>query len=83
MKKGAIMDMMLRSSRPEVFWKKSVLKNFAKYAGKHRCQSIFYNNFFEKFIKNETLEQMFSCEFGEIFKNKLFTEHLWATASGY
>ena len=33
------------------------------------------------FIKKETLEQDFSCEFGEISKNNLFTEHLFATAS--
>ena len=33
------------------------------------------------FIKKETLAQMFSCEFCEISKNTLFTEHLWTTAS--
>ena len=32
------------------------------------------------FIKNETLAQVFSCEFCEIYKNTLFTEHLWTTA---
>ena len=32
-------------------------------------------------FKKETLVQMFSCEFSEISKNTLFTEHLWATAS--
>ena len=30
-----------RSSRPEVFYKKGVLKNFAKFTGKHLCQSLF------------------------------------------
>ena len=29
------------------------------------------------FIKRETLEQVFFCEFDEIFKNTLFNEHLW------
>ena len=33
------------------------------------------------FIKKETLEQVFSCEFCEISKNTVFTEHLWTTAS--
>ena len=28
----------------------------------------------------ETLEQVFSCEFSEIFKNIFFTEHLRVTA---
>ena len=31
----------VRSGRQEVFSKKSVLKNFAKFTGKHRCQSLF------------------------------------------
>ena len=35
------------------------------------------------FIKNETLAQVFSCEFCEISKNTFFTEHLLATASDY
>ena len=29
------------------------------------------------FIKKETLAQVFSCEFCEIFKNTFFIEHLW------
>ena len=44
------------------------LENFAKFTGKHLCQSLFFNNF----IKKETLAQMFSCEFCEIFKNTFF-----------
>ena len=32
-----------RSSRPEVFCKKGVLRNFTKFTGKHLCQSLFYN----------------------------------------
>ena len=35
--------LFFRSSRPEVFCKKSVLGNFAKFAGKHLCQSLFLN----------------------------------------
>ena len=31
-----------RSSRPEVFCKKSVLENFAKFAGKYLCRSLFF-----------------------------------------
>ena len=33
------------------------------------------------FIKKETLAQVLSCKFCEIFKKTFFTEHLWATAS--
>ena len=32
-----------RSSRSEVFCKKGVLRNFAKFIGKHVCQSLFFN----------------------------------------
>ena len=31
------------SSRPEVFCKKGVLRNFTKFTGKHLCQSLFFN----------------------------------------
>ena len=33
------------------------------------------------FINKETLAQVFSCEFCDIWKNTFFIEHLWATAS--
>ena len=32
-----------RSSRPEVFCKKGVLRNFTKFIGKHLCQRLFFN----------------------------------------
>ena len=32
-----------QSSRPEVFYEKPILKNSAKFAGKHVCQSFFFN----------------------------------------
>ena len=32
-----------RSSHPEVFCKKGVLKNFAKFAEKHLCQKVFFD----------------------------------------
>ena len=31
------------SSRPKVFCKKGFLRNFAKFIGKHLCQSLFFN----------------------------------------
>ena len=59
---------------------KRVLKNFAKFTGKHLCQSL---QRFQacNFIKKETLAQVFSCEFYEIFKNTFFTELPRTTAS--
>ena len=32
-----------RSSHPDVFCKKGVLENFAKFTGKYLCQSLFLN----------------------------------------
>ena len=32
-----------RSSRPEVFCRKRVLNNFARFTGKQLCQSLFFN----------------------------------------
>ena len=52
-----------RSSRPEVFCKKRVLRNFTKFTGKHLCQSLFFTKV------EETPAQVFSCEFCEISKN--------------
>ena len=63
---------MVRSSLPEVFCKKGVLRNFAKFTGKHLCQSLFFNKVAGgacNFIKKETLTQVFSGEFCEISKN--------------
>ena len=32
-----------RNIRPEMFCKKGVLRNFAKYTGKHLCHGLFFN----------------------------------------
>ena len=34
---------MDRSSRPEVFCEKGVLKDFSKFTGKYLCQGLFFN----------------------------------------
>ena len=36
-------DSILRSSRPDVFCEKGVLRNFAKFTGKRLCQGLFLN----------------------------------------
>ena len=66
-----------RSSRPEVFCKKGVLRNYAKFKGKHLWQSLFFNKVAGEvcdYIKKETLAQVFSCEYFQIFKNAFFYE---------
>ena len=66
---------LLRSSRLEVFWKKGVLRNFAKFTGKHLCQSLFFNNVAGlkacNFIEKENLAQVFSMNFAK-FLNTFF-----------
>ena len=32
-----------RSSHPDVFCEKGVLRNFTKFTGKHLCQNLFFN----------------------------------------
>ena len=60
-----------RSSHPEVFCKKGVIRNFAKFTGKYLCRSLFSKvaGLRPFFIKKETLTQVFSCEFCEMSKN--------------
>ena len=63
-----------RSSRLDVFCRIGVLRNFAKFTGKHLCQSLFFNE--------ETQTKVFSCEFCEIPKNAFFIKHVqWLVLS--
>ena len=64
---------------PECSVRKGVLRNFAKFKGKHLYQNLFFNKVIINLIKKETLAQVFFCEFGRISKNTFFTEHFWAT----
>ena len=65
--------LLARSSLTEVFCKKCVLENFAKFTGKHLHLRLFFNKV--------SLVQVFSCEFCEISKSTFFIEHLRTTAS--
>ena len=58
-------------------WNQEVILNNVTEAAIQRCSIEIGCNF----IKKETLAQVFSCEFCEIFRNTFFTEHLWTTAS--
>ena len=74
-----------RSSPPEVFCKKDVLRNFAKFTGKHPCQSLFLNKVADPrsaSLSKESLAQVFFCEFCEISKNTVFKRTLPVVASG-
>ena len=64
---------MTEAATRGVLCKKVFFRNFTKFAGKHLCHSLFFNNSFKK----ETLAQVFSCKFCKISKNTFCTEHLW------
>ena len=66
-----------RSSHRRCSVRKSVLRNFAKFTGKHLCQSLFFNKVVG--LRSGTRDsgkrdsgQVFSCEFYEISKNNFF-----------
>ena len=54
-----------------MFFKISVLKNFAIFTGKHLCWDLFSMKACN-FIQKETPTQVFSCEYCEILKNNFF-----------
>ena len=59
---------IVQKRSPEVFYEKSCSWKFHKIRRKHLCQSLFFNTSLQLY-KKETLVQVFSCEFCEIFKN--------------
>ena len=63
------------SSRPEEFRKKAILRKLSKFAGKHLCQSLFFNKVADQRLATslkKRLAQGFSCEFCEISKSTFF-----------
>ena len=81
-------NLQSQNSRPEMFCKKGVLRNF-KNSLESTCArvsiSIKLQAWACKFIKKETLAQVFSCEFYEIVKNNFFyrTPSVAASESWY
>ena len=70
-----------RNSRPKVFCEKGVLENFAIFAGKHLCWSLFLImlqalgtdcNFNKKYVHHRS----FSVSVAKCLKNIYFEEHL-------
>ena len=68
-----------RSSHPEVFCKKGVPRNFAKFTRKYLYQSIFYERCRLEacnFIKKQIRHKCFSVDFAKFLRTPLFAEHL-------
>ena len=72
---------MIWSSRPEVFCKKGALKNFAKFTGKHLCQSLFLNKVVGlrpvTLLKKRLWHRSFPVSFPKFLRTPIFIEHLW------
>ena len=68
-----------RSSRPEVFCTKDVLKYFTKLTGKHLCQSLFFSKVADlrlaTLLKKRLRHRRFPVDFAKILKTTFFTEH--------
>ena len=62
-----------------MFCQKGVLKNFAKFTGRHLYQSLCFKKLQ---AKKETLAQVFSYEICELFKNTYFYKIPLVAASG-
>ena len=72
-----------KSSHRRWFYKKMFL-NISQISQENTCAKASYLRKLPEacnFIKKETLAQVFSCEFCEIFKNTFFTERLQVTDS--
>ena len=67
---------LFRSSRPEVFCKKDVLRNFTKFTGIHLCQSLFLNK-----VKKRIWHRCFPVNFAKFLRAIFLTEHLRWTLS--
>ena len=69
---GFIATLKYRNSHQRCSMKKSILRNFAKFTGKHLCQIL---------VTWQKGTLVFSYEVCKISNNTFFTEHIWATAS--
>ena len=70
-----------RSSHPEVFCKRVVLRNFAKFTRKHLCQSLFINKVAgprsATLLKKRLCHRCFPVNFAKFLRTPFRTEHLW------
>ena len=70
-----------RSSRPEVFLGKDVLRIFSKFTGEHPCRSTISIKLLCNFIEIALRHGCSPVNLLPIFKNTFSKEHLWVTAS--
>ena len=75
-----IMIRISRSSHREVFYKKCVLRNFAKFTGKHLCQGLFFHKVADHrpvtLLKRRFRHRCFPVNFAKFLRTFFLTEHL-------
>ena len=77
-----------KNSQNQVFCKKDVLRNFAKFIGKHLCHSHFFNKVAglstATLLKKRLWHRCFSVNFAKFLKTPFLTEHLrWLLLNNY
>ena len=72
---------MCRSSRPEVFCQRSVLRIFANFTGKHQCQTLFLIKVpdlrLETLLKKRLWHRCFPLNSAKFLRTPFFIEQLW------
>ena len=76
-----LLQQNVKSSRSEVFCKNGVLKNFAKFTGKHLCQGLFFNKVAglrtATLLKKRLWHRCFPVNFVKFLRTPFIIEHLW------
>ena len=71
---------LVRSSRPEMFCKKGVFRNFIKLTGKHLCQRLFFNKVAglrpTTVFKKRLWHRCFPVNFRKFLRTPFLTEYL-------
>ena len=70
-----------RNSRPEMFCKNVVLKNFTKFTRKHVFQSLFFNKVADlrraTLLKKKLWHRCFPVNFVKFLRRSILIEHCW------
>ena len=71
---------MLKSRHPDVFRKKSVLRNFTNFTGEHLCQGLFFSKVAGLrsaiLLKRRPWRRCFPVNFAKFLRTSFLTEHL-------
>ena len=67
----SIETLIFKSSPPEVFLGKSILKMHSNCTGEHTCRIVMYIKLQSKFLEIAHSEQVFYCKFVAYFQNAL------------